>query len=310
MKRRVYFLVFIGGIVLVGLVVLSVAVPRGELGWSLSLGVLSHRLLMIGKFFMNLFLNKVFYFVLLLLGFLWGLVTLIQKRGLFQKKYGFWGVSGVILGLILVWIFLLLSKEIVVYNSFLNTVPAGEIYGEKKIGQTFKAEYDDLCALDVLMANYARKVTGEIIFHFKRKVGDSEDLFQKKVDAGKIKDNRYFRYKLPDLEDSKGKEYYFYFEAPEAKPGNALTVWANDEDKYFEGEKIVNGVTAQGDLIFRTVYDKKLGEKVGMFLNEITRAKPFPLNQKWFYTGLIGLFLLSGSLFLTYLLKVFNGFKT
>jgi hypothetical protein len=303
MKRRVYLLVFIGGIVLVGLVVLSLSVPRGEMGWSLSLGVLAHRLSMIGMFFVNLFLNKVFYFVLLLFGFLWGLVTLVQKRRLFEKKYGFWGVSGVIMGLILVWIFLLFSKKIVVYNSYINTVPAGEIYGEKKIGQTFKAGYDDLCALEVLMANYARKVTGEIIFHFKREAVDSEDLFQKKVDAGRIKDNRYFRFELPDLESSRGKEYYFYLEAPEAEPGNALTVWANDEDKYFEGEKIVNGEAAQGDLIFRTVYDKKLGEKAGMFLNEITRAKPFPLNQKWFYSGLIGLFLLSGSLFLTYLLK-------
>ena len=307
MKRRVYFLVFVGVIVLVGIVVLSVSVPRGELGWRLSLGVLAHRLSMIGMFFVNLFLNKVFYFVLLLFGFLWGLVTLIQKRGLFQKKYGFWAVFGVILAVILVWIFLLFSKKIVVYNSYINTVPAGEIYGDKKIGQTFKAEYDGFYAVDVLMANYARKVTGEIIFHLKEEVGDSDDLFQKKVDAAQVKDNRYFRYKFSKIEDSKGKNYYFYFEAPEAEPGNALTVWANDEDKYFEGEKIINGEPAQGDLIFKTVYDKKLGEKAGMFLNEITRAKPFPLNKNWFYVGFIGLFLLSCSLFLTYLLKIFKG---
>jgi hypothetical protein len=306
-ERRVFLIVFIGGIVLMGLLVLSVSVPREDLGWGLSLGVLVRRLGMIGMFFVNLFQNKVFYFVFLLFVFLWGAVTFIHKKGLFNKKIGFWVVFGFILVLILVWILLLFSKKIAVYNSYLNTVPAGEIYGEKEIGQTFKAEYDDLCALEVLMANYARKVTGEIIFHFKRGIGDSEDLLQKRVDAEKIKDNRYFRYKLPDLENSKGKNYYFYFEAPEASPGNALTVWANDDDKYLEGQKVINGEAAQGDLIFKTVYDKKLGEKVKMFLNEITREKPFPLNKDWFYVGFTGLFLLSCSLFLTYLFKIFKG---
>jgi hypothetical protein len=305
-KRRIYLIILVGVFVLMGLLVLSVSMPRGELGWRLSLGVLGHRLGMIANFFVNLFQNKVFYFVLALFAFLWGAVTFIRKKALFQKRYEFWMVFGFVLVLILAWIFLLFSKRIVVYNSYINTVPAGEIYGEKKIGQTFQAEYDDLCALEVLMANYARKVTGEVIFHLKKEVRASDDLLQKKVDAGKIKDNRYFRFKLPNLENSKGKEYYFYFEAPQAEPGNALTVWANEEDKYFEGKKIVNGKEAEGDLIFRTVYDKKLGEKVRMFLNEITRAKPFPLNKDWFYIGLIGLFILSGSLFLTYFVKVFK----
>lgn len=306
-KRRVFLIVFVGVVVLAGILVLSLAVSRGEIGWRMSLGVLAHRLGMIAKFFVNLFRNKVFYFVLALFGFLWGAVTFIRKKALFQKRYGFWMVFGFVLVLILAWIFLLFSKRIVVYNSYINTVPAGEIYGEKKIGQTFQAEYDDLWALDVLMATYARKVTGEVIFHLKEGMGDSDDLFQKKVDAAQVIDNRYFRYKFPKIKDSKGKNYYFYFEAPEASPGNALTVWANDEDKYFGGEKVINGEPTQGDLIFRTVYDKKLGEKVGMFLNEITRAKPFPLNKDWFYVGFTGLFLLSCSLFLTCLIKVFLG---
>jgi hypothetical protein len=293
-----------------GLLVLSLSVPRGDLGWRLSLGVLAHRLLMVGKFFVNLFQNKVFYFVLLLFGFIWGAVTFIQKKGLFQKKYGFWVVFGIILAVVLVWIFLLFSKKIVVYNSYINTIPAGEIYGEKKIGQTFKAEYDDLMALDILMANYAREVTGEIIFHFKRNKDAAEDLFKKALNAERIKDNHYFRYMLPEIEDSKGKKYYFYFEAPQAKPGNALTIWANDKDKYFEGEKIINGVAAQGDLIFKTVYNKKLGEKAGLFLNEITQNKPSPLNKKSFYIVLTLLFVLSCALFVTALLKFFVSNKS
>jgi len=64
---------------------------------------------------------------------------------------------------------------------------------------------------------------------------------------------------LPKIEDSKGKEYYFYFEAPEASPGNALTVWANDEDKYFEGEKIINGKPARcGLFISSGIFRKQM----------------------------------------------------
>ena len=332
MRRNLPLLVFIGIIVLVGLLVLSVSRPEkmsvaldlitvspqaetsgeikviteDDLGWRLSSGALFRRLGMIGRFFVNMFKNRTLYFVLLLFAFLWGMITWVQKKALFQKRYGFWAVFGFILAGILVWIFALFSEKIVVYHSYINTIPAGEIYGEKKIGQTFKAQYDALCAVDVLMATYKRDITGEIIFHLKREVGASDDLFQKKVDAQKIKDNRYFRYEFPEIEDSKGKRYFFYFEAAEAKPGNALTIWANDADRYFEGEKIIDREAAQGDLIFKTVYDKAFREKAELYLNEITRAKPFPLNKKWFYIGFIGLFFLSCSLFLTYLIKVFD----
>jgi len=273
-----------------------------ELNWRLSLEALVKRLRMIGGFFVRLFQNKFFYFVLFLLGFIWGLITLIQKENLFQRKGGFWAVFGFVLVAVLVWIVLLFSKKIVVYNSYLNTYPVGEIYGEKKIGQTFTAAYDDLLAVDVLMANYRRKVTGEIIFHLKE-VGASNSSFQTIVDTKRIKDNHYFRYKFPEIEDSKGKSYYFYFEAPKAKPGNALTIWANDEDKYFEGEKIVNGKPAEGDLVFKTVYDLGLRGNMATFLNEITQNKPSPLNKKSFYIVLILLFVFSCALFVTALLK-------
>lgn len=276
-----------------------------ELGWRLSGAALGRRLNMILTFFVGLFQNKVFYFVLLLCGFLWGFVALLQRGRLFQRKGGFFAVSGILLFLIIGWITLLFSKKIVVYNQFGISTSVGEIQGDKKVGQTFAASYDKLTAVELLMANYRRELTGEIIFHLKERIEAPEDIVVRKVEAGRIKDNHYFQYVFPEIPDSGGKKYYFYIEAPEAKPGNAATVWCNQEDKYFDGEKIVNGKATEGDLTFKTVYDVGLPRKVGLFLEEITRAKPFPLNQIWFYWGLVALFLLSGSLFLTYLFKVF-----
>ncbi|MBS3819993.1 hypothetical protein KGY73_10905 [bacterium] len=276
-----------------------------ELGWRLSGAALGRRLGMILTFFGGLFQNKVFYIVLLLGGFLWGFVTFVQRKRLFQRKGGFLAVFGILLFLILGWITLLFSKKIVVYNQFQNTTSVGEIQGERKVGQTFVASYDNLKAVELLMANYGRELTGEIIFHLKKSIPASDDVVVKKVDAARVKDNRYFRYQFPEIQDSGGKKYYFYLEAPEAKPGNAATIWCNEEDKYFEGEKFVNGKAAEGDLTFKTVYDVGIPKKVSLFLGEITRAKPFPLSERWFYWGLVGLFLVSCSLFLTYLFKVF-----
>ena len=276
-----------------------------ELGMRLSSEALTRRLNMVLMFFVGLFLNKVFYFLLFLLGFIWGFITLVRKGNLFQRKGGFFLVFGILLLAVSCWIIILLSKKIVVHNQYVNTTPVGEIYGDKKVGQTFVAAYDDLVAVDILMANYGREITGELIFHLKSGINAGDDLYRRRVDVERIKNNRHFRFKLPEIKDSEGKSYYFYVEAPEGGPGNAMTIWANDEDKYFEGEKILDEQAAEGDLVFKTVYDVGLKRKVSLFLREITRAKPFPLNKKGFYIALIGLFVLSCSLFMTFLVKYF-----
>jgi len=275
-------------------------------GIMLSGGILIQRLRIIGRFFANLLQNKVFYFILFFLVFIWGTITVIHKKEILQKKYGFWSVWIFILLAVLLGLIILFSGKIVVYNQVRNTLPAGEIYGKETIGQTFIANYENLWAVDILMATHRRKVAGEILFYLKRSVETPYSLAQQKVNAERIKDNRFFRYKFPKLEYSKGEKYYFYLEAPGAKPGNALTVWAHHKNRYDEGEKVVDGEKAEGDLVFRTVYNIGLNNKLKLFLHEITRAKPFPLNRSWFYLGFIGLFLLSSAFFLTYLMKIIN----
>jgi hypothetical protein len=275
-------------------------------GFMLSGELLIQRLCKIGSFFANLIKNKIFYLLLFFLFFIWGSVTFIQKKRILQKKYGFWAVFGFILLAVLAGVMILFSGKIVVYNQFKNTIPEKEIYGKENIGQTFTADYDYLWAVDVLMATHRRKVTGEIVFHLKRGVETPDGLVQKKVSTEKIKDNRFYRYQFPKIRNSKGKEYYFYLEAPEAEPGNAVALWTHHEDKYFDGEKIINGRKAQGDLVFRTVYKAGWVHKAGLFLKKITKAKPFPLNKSWFYIGLIGIFLLSSAFFLTFIMKIID----
>ena len=139
--------------------------------------------------------------------------------------------------------------------------------------------------------------------------GQEEDIIDyhhSRVDMLNFKDNRYFRFKFPEIKNSRGRKYLFYFEAPNAQPGNTITTWCNDEeDKYREGAKIINGEEMEGDLVFKTIYAVGLGGKIGLFLEEITRNKPSPLNKKLFYIVLIISFILTCSLFLTYILRAF-----
>ena len=161
-------------------------------------------------------------------------------------------------------------------------------------------------AIEVLMGTFNRKNSGELIFHLKGQTGDIIDYHHSRLDMLNIKDNQYLRFKIPEINNSKDRKYFFYLEAPNAQPGNTITIWCNDEeDKYLEGTKIIDGEEMEGDLVFKTIYAVGLGEKIGLFLGEITRNKPSPLNKKLFYVVLIVFFILSCSLFLAYILRAF-----
>lgn len=196
-------------------------------------------------------------------------------------------------------------RKINAYNQLKHDVPVGEIYGNVHVGQTFLAEYEGLSGIDVLMATYNRKNTGEFIFHLKDDIRTTEDLFNCKIDIGQLKDNQYVTFNFPRIRNSKGKTIYFYIEAPQSQPGNAITIWSNSKDSYTEGEKFVNGVASEGDLAFKTKYKPGLKNSFNAFLEKVSRDKPFPLNKKSFYIVLILLFILSASLFMTLMAKFF-----
>jgi len=200
-----------------------------------------------------------------------------------------------------------LPQKVTVPNQPKNDIPVGEIYGEKKIGQTFEAKHNNLSAIELLLATYNRKNTGEFIFHLKKEPSSQEDLYSYRKDISKVRDNKYFRFSFPRIKEAEGKKFYFYLEAPQSRPGNAITIWANSEDLYREGGKIVNGTPSEGDLVFKTIYDLGLKGNFSTFLGEITQNKPSPLNKKAFYIGLMLLFVLSCSLFMTALVKYFIG---
>lgn len=155
------------------------------------------------------------------------------------------------------------------------SVVVGELLASTSVGQTFIAKYSGLCGVELYLATYARRNTGPLIFHLQT-ILDATDLVTITLDASQIKDNAYHAFEFAPLWNVKGQLFYFFIEAPQAVPGNAITVWGTKEDAYTEGEAIIKGVHRSDirDLTFRLRFCPPLVEKASFFLHRLTANKP------------------------------------
>ncbi|MBS1252792.1 MAG: hypothetical protein MAG451_01834 [Anaerolineales bacterium] len=133
-----------------------------------------------------------------------------------------------------------------------HSQPAGEIWGAQTVGQTFVARESSLNRIDVFLATYARTNSGPVAFHLRESPDAGHDLATVTFNAADIEDNAYRTFTFPPLSNSQAQSYYFFFEATDAKPGNAITVWASPIDSYSDGQAYIAGQPQAGDLHFRT----------------------------------------------------------
>ena len=145
-----------------------------------------------------------------------------------MKKRGFLSLFYVLPVTVIVLIFFSISlpRKLVILNQPENIIPVGEIYGDRKIGQTFVAEYDNLSAIEVLLATYNRWNSGEFFFHLRSEVTSKEDIISYDRSMLTVQDNEFFRFSFPKIKNSKVKKYFFYLDSPRSKPGNAITIWS------------------------------------------------------------------------------------
>ncbi|MFQ5855610.1 MAG: DUF6541 family protein [Anaerolineae bacterium] len=133
-----------------------------------------------------------------------------------------------------------------------HSQPAGEIWGEQTVGQTFVAQKNGLNRVDVFLATYARDNTGPVTFHLRESPAAGQDLVTIQFDARDVQDNAYQTFTFPPQRNSQNRSYFFFLEAPAAKPGNAITVWASPTDTYSQGQAYLASQPHPGDLAFRT----------------------------------------------------------
>ena len=130
--------------------------------------------------------------------------------------------------------------------------PIGEIVENVSVGQVFKSQHNNLCAIGIIFATYARQNHGHAIFVLKD--GKGKIIFKQTFLIDDLIDNAEYIFYFPPIKDSKGKKFYFYIKSLDSKPGNAITVWMSVEDTYKDGYAIKNGKPLEGDLCFKTYY--------------------------------------------------------
>lgn len=135
----------------------------------------------------------------------------------------------------------------------------GEIYGSKSVGQTFLCSAPTLSGIKILMANYHNRLNDQdVIFHLKKSPKDKVDLRKVIINASKIRDNEYYQFSFSPIYNTQDQFYYFYLESPTSHPGNAITARYSASDVCKKGERYIEGVPANGDLLFKEISETDL----------------------------------------------------
>lgn len=161
-----------------------------------------------------------------------------------------------------------------------NNVPAGELVAGQRLGQTFRAPFSGLYRVDVLLATYARHNDHQVIFRLS---AEGQTLVTQEFPAAEVQDNAFRRFVFAPIPDSANREFSFSFEAPQAQPGNAITIWQTDFDSYPSGQAYVNDRPTDGDLAFIAYYRSSPGE----VLRELTRRVRTTYPALWRLRGLV-----------------------
>lgn len=181
-----------------------------------------------------------------------------------------------------------------------NNVPASELVAGRRLGQTFRAPFSGLYRVDVLLATYARRNEHSVLFHLSDGPGKPH-LVTIEVEAAQIRDNTFHRFVFEPIADSAGREFYFLFEAPQAEPGNAITVWQTDFDSYPHGRAYVDDSPTEGDLAFVAYYRSSPAETWAALSERVRTWHPLLWRARWFVLGtavawVVGIGLLLGEL--------------
>lgn len=164
-----------------------------------------------------------------------------------------------------------------------NNQPAGEVQGSFTVGQTFFSPYPGLYRIDVLLATYNRSNSGQITFDLTPGPKDRTRLVSIGFDASLVEDNRIRSFEFSPMNDSAGKTYFFYFEGPASRPGNAITAWTDSANPYPEGMAYVGGHPVESDLTFVAYFRPSVWQVPGVYLDRIAKGKPGILGNRAFY---------------------------
>lgn len=138
-----------------------------------------------------------------------------------------------------------------------NTI--GFVLSDKIFEQTFTAQNDGLCRIDIKLATYARTNNSNVILQVFN--GEKEILMSTTVPASELKDNSFYALNFTPIPHSKGKAFSFTLTSDTEDAENAITSLASFNNTYEDGILYVNGDPTEIDIAFNTYYNSRACSK-------------------------------------------------
>lgn len=133
--------------------------------------------------------------------------------------------------------------------------PAGEIYGNKTVGQTIVSKQNNLSGIEIALTTFKRQNNNTAIFHLKDTPQSSTDIFTQEFSTSDIIDNAGYLFHFPAIEDSRNRSFYFYLESSNSSLDNSIGAWMALHDYYKDGNLWIGNVSLNNnDLTFKTFY--------------------------------------------------------
>lgn len=159
-----------------------------------------------------------------------------------RPQLTWWLVAGLLVFGLLAAQFLRVSESVLMQREY--TTHAGELTGQKIVGQTFFAPEDNLSGVAVQFGTYSGRNNTQPIQFGLRVWEEEHDIRTAAVMPSVLGDNQLYRFTFEPIADSGGKTFFFYVRSPESTGGDAITVGLDTHDPYPSGTAFVGTLAA------------------------------------------------------------------
>jgi uncharacterized membrane protein YfhO len=134
--------------------------------------------------------------------------------------------------------------------------PIGEITTGTVIEQTFISREENMSAISILLATYQLTFDQQMM---EFTLLDQYDHLVRReiISLDQIKDNAFYKFDFDPIKDSKDKLFKIRLTS-DATLGNAATQWVSKENSYDFGDLYNNGREQEGDMIFKSYFNKTI----------------------------------------------------
>lgn len=116
--------------------------------------------------------------------------------------------------------------------------------------QTFVAQENYLCRLDILLSHYTEPDNSTTMIELLD--GSDNVIFSETVPVYEIVANSYRTIEFDPVPDSKGKSFRLTLKCEASGWTHAMTAWCTENNGYNDGQLLINGEEAGYDIVFRT----------------------------------------------------------